>query len=317
MGKRKLNDKQRERINAAQLQHQTSDHNIGLVLCSFGKKAEVEIKDGTIIICFIRPNLPTIVAGDNVVWRKLPETNTGIIESVLPRTTILIRHLKKSGINQPLAANVTQMIVVIAKTPEVDWCLLDTYLVTAEALNIHVVIVLNKIDLVADTIKACLEDNYKPLGYTLLYTTIHDESSANLQQLTDHISIMVGQSGVGKSSLIKKIVPTLTNQEITTLPLTNKSFGQHTTTAARFYRLNKNTGIIDSPGVRAFKPIDLTHDIILHGFRELRPFIGKCKFRNCNHIQDEGCAITHAVQYGYISKFRYKNLIKLLTQVAS
>ncbi|OGV26495.1 MAG: ribosome small subunit-dependent GTPase A [Legionellales bacterium RIFCSPHIGHO2_12_FULL_37_14] len=311
MGKRKLNIQQKRRITKAQQNHLSVNAQTGLVLCSFGKQAEVEASAGKVITCMIRPNLPTLVAGDKVVWQSVGEESKGVIESIAPRNTVLTRQLKKTGLNKPLAANLSQLVVVIAEEPKVDWTLLDTYLVTAEFLHLNIIIVLNKLDLGPIDIKACLETNYKPLGYQIFYTTNQDNSSFMplTKQLADNISVVVGQSGVGKSSLISKLIREM---PIKTLALSKNKQGQHTTTKARFYHLEKGGGIIDSPGVRGFYPANLTPEIILRGYRELHPFIGKCKFRNCQHNNTQGCAIENALETGHIALFRYLNLIRLL-----
>ncbi|MCX7116245.1 MAG: ribosome small subunit-dependent GTPase A [Gammaproteobacteria bacterium] len=317
MSKRKLSLQQRTRVQKIQSDWlepplSAEDTQTGLVLCSYGKRAEIETPKGHIIRCMIRPNLPRIVAGDQVIWSPSTE-RTGVIVSHHPRESVLER-LDKNGQAKPLAANVTQLIIVVAIMPPMNWTLLDNYLITADYLNLNACLILNKADLPSEPIQSMLTTHYLPLGYPLLYTTKQDPASftALETQLKDQTSIFVGQSGVGKSSIIAALLPHVDNIQTSPLSL-GSGLGKHTTSYARYYHLPHGGALIDSPGVRSFTPPFLDPTRIAYGYREFRPFLGQCQFRNCDHLQTGGgCAIIHAVETQQISAFRYQQFTKLV-----
>lgn len=315
MSKRKLNIRQRERITQAQHQllNPHAQTHTGLVLCRHGKHAEVETPEGQKIGCYIRPNLATLVAGDHVVWQHMTEAHTGIIVSCHPRKSVLAR-IDKHGLAKPLAANLSQLIVVLAPRPAITWSLVDSYLITAEAQQLQACLVLNKTDLPSETERSILDTYYKPLGYPIFYTNQQDPSTYTMlaHHLSSSVSIFVGQSGVGKSSLISAFLPHLA-EEIETSALSNEQHGQHTTSYARYYHLPSGGAIIDSPGVRSFQPPQWTTTTIIQGYRELRPFVGQCKFRNCSHMNTPGCAFKHAFESQAISVFRYTQFMKMIS----
>lgn len=315
MAKRKLNLRQQTRIARAQnqfLENSSLDTHNGLVICRHGKRALIETVEGQLIDCLIRPNLPTLVAGDKVVWQLLSETNAGIIVSCHPRETVLSR-LDKHGLSKPLAANLTQLIIVMAPEPAITWSLIDSYLITAELLKLKACLVLNKTDLDSAEAKTIMTTHYASLGYPVFYTTRQQPEcmQALEESLATEVSIFVGQSGVGKSSLIAELLPHFADQ-IQTSPLSNQQYGQHTTSYARYYHLPNGGAIIDSPGVRSFQPPHLSVNLIIAGYRELKPFLGQCRFRNCSHWDTPGCALTQALADKHISEFRYNHFMKML-----
>jgi ribosome biogenesis GTPase / thiamine phosphate phosphatase len=314
MTKRKLNLRQQTRIAQAQdqlLEH-SADTQTGLVICRHGKRALIETTEGQLIDCLIRPNVPMLVAGDKIAWQALNEMDAGIIVSCYPRETVLSR-LDKHSLAKPLAANLTQLIIVFAPQPAITWSLIDSYLVTAELLNLQACLVLNKTDLLSDESRAILDTHYVSLGYPVFYTSRQQPESyvALEKHLATQVSIFVGQSGVGKSSLIATFLPHVAD-EIQTSPLSNQQFGQHTTSYSRYYHLPHGGAIIDSPGVRSFQPPHLSTNLIIAGYRELKPLLGKCHFRNCSHCNTPGCALTQALENKQITEFRYNNFMKML-----
>lgn len=314
MTKRKLNKQQRTRIEQSQAEalhlHTDSPHHKGLVLCCFGKRALIEDEKGHPVDCAIRPNLPTLVAGDHIVWQA-QEEHTGVVISLFPRQSILER-LDKQGQPKPTAANVSQMIIVIAPKPTPSWPLLDTYLIAAETLHLQACIVLNKIDLPVDALKTLLHTHYAALPYPILFTTQQDPSTYETlkQQLATHTSVFVGQSGVGKSSLIQALLPHQLDIQIGEISEA-KAIGRHTTSVARFYHLPSGGALIDSPGVRSFQ-LPLNHARILAGYPEFRGLLQHCRFRNCNHQNTPGCAILNALAEKRVSTFRYDNFLQIL-----
>lgn len=312
MSKRRISKQQSTRIAQIQANYQNSDSTDneqcqqGLVITRFGKLAEIEDNDGNRRNCAIRSNIDSLVAGDRVIWQTQGD-NQGVILSRFERTTALHRNEKKV-----VAANISQLVIVVAAKPLLSWTLLDTYLVWAHKLALKPLIVLNKMDLPGDEIKKTLNETYRPLGYNIVFTSKEDTASyLNLQQqLQNEVNVFVGQSGVGKSSLIAALLPhekTIAIAAISTI----SELGCHTTSHSRFYHLPSGGALIDSPGVREFAIGHMTRAEIIQGFPEFRLRTNDCKFRNCDHIKDPGCAIVKAVDTGECSRLRYQNLLTL------
>lgn len=322
MSKRKLNQQQQHRIRKAQAHWvdalqlpQTSDTtqaSTGLVLCRYGQHAQIQTSTHTLVECHLRPNLPTLVAGDRVVWQPVEQSHQGVIVSLMPRTSVLER-IDKHGQAKALAANLSQLIIVVAPEPCISWSLLDSYLISAQQLNLKPCIVCNKTDLPSEPLQTTLKQVYESLGYpVILLSRDHSSSYVALRSRLQHqTSILVGQSGVGKSSIIQHLIPDQAIH-IETSALSQGKFGQHTTSYARYYPLDSGGALIDSPGVRAFQPPHWSIPNILEGYPELKSWLGQCQFRNCTHIQTPGCAIDEARRTHDISELRYENLLKAL-----
>ncbi|ARM34358.1 small ribosomal subunit biogenesis GTPase RsgA [Legionella longbeachae] len=321
MSKRRISKQQSTRIEKIQQdyhQHKKSDAALieGLVITRFSKHVEVEDNEGNHIRCSIRPNLETLVAGDKVIW-QMEGKNQGVVVSLYPRSSLLAKPTS-AGLKKPVAANITQLVIVIATKPETSWPLLDSYLVMAETLQLHAVILLNKTDLPCEPLKEQLFGHYDNLNYPILLMNQHSSTGLEqLKQVLNHqISVFVGQSGVGKSSLIARILPH--EQNIATKELSEISeLGQHTTSNSRYYHLPSGGALIDSPGVREFSLWHIDMSEITRGYIEFRPYLSQCKFRNCTHKDTPHCAIIHAVTKGLISTKRYENFIKLCAQYDS
>jgi ribosome biogenesis GTPase len=316
MSKRRINQQQAARIEKIQQDyHKNKQHDDdlaeGLVMSRFRKHVEVEDNQGRLINCSIRPNLETLVAGDKVIWQA-EGINQGVVVSLYPRSTVLGKP-STSGLIKPVAANITQLIIVIALKPEISWPLLDSYLIMAETLHLKAVILLNKTDLPCEQLKKELILDYQNLNYPILFVNNLLQGLEQLkQQLNHQISVFVGQSGVGKSSLIANILPNEKN--ISTNSLSELSeLGRHTTSNSRYYHLPEGGAIIDSPGVREFSLWHLEAQELVRGYPEFRPYLSLCKFRNCTHENTPYCAIIKAKYEGLISEKRYDNFIKLCT----
>ncbi|MFT4060487.1 MAG: small ribosomal subunit biogenesis GTPase RsgA [Legionella sp.] len=318
MSKRRINKQQHARIEKIQqAYHENKDHHDdlvdGLVITRFSRHVEVEDTHGKIIRCSIRPNLETLVAGDRIIWQR-EGANHGVVVSLYPRKSVLAKPTNV-GTAKPVAANITQLIIVIASRPEISWPLLDSYLAMAELLHLHAVIVLNKTDLPCKLQKEQLQTAYQNLGYPILLINQESlESSLLLKKVLNHqVSVFVGQSGVGKSSLISQILPH--EENILTGALSDISeLGKHTTSNSRYYHLPSGGALIDSPGVREFSLWHLNAAEIARGYIEFRPYLSQCKFRNCTHKDTPHCAIINAVDIGLIARSRYENFIKLCAQ---
>jgi ribosome biogenesis GTPase len=321
MSKRRINKQQSSRIDkmqkAYQLNKDQQDEILidGLVITRFGKMAEIEDEQGSTIRCAIRPNLDVVVAGDRVVWQ--PEgAQQGVVVSIYPRVSVLSRPTNH-GLEKPVAANITQLIIVIAPKPEISWPLLDSYLIIAELLQLRAVILINKTDLPCALEQKRLHDDYARLNYPIIMSSKYTPASINeLQALLNHqVNVFVGQSGVGKSSIIAQLLPEEPN--IITGDISIQSnLGKHTTTHSRYYHLPSGGALIDSPGVRQFSLWNIDPNKIAEGYCEFLPFIKQCKFRNCTHIETPHCSLIEALNNKLISPYRYENFISLYKQHA-
>lgn len=316
MTKRRLNKQQTTRIQNKQASYQRVDENHdalnenGLVISRFSRHAEIECVDGKRILCSIRPTIESLVAGDRVIWQPTNDKQ-GVVVSCYPRQSILGRPDKRHG-SKPVCANITQIMVVVAAKPMLTWSLLDSYLIMAEHLRIKLTIVLNKTDLPCQDIKEELMTCYQPLGYDLLFTNQQDLQGYDVltQALNDQTSVFVGQSGVGKSSLIAGILPHETNIQVADIS-SQSDLGCHTTSNSRLYHLPKGGSIIDSPGVREFGLWRMSLADIVSGFREFKDLVFECKYRNCTHQNCPGCAIVAATKKNACYKRRYDSMLKI------
>lgn len=279
----------------------------GLVIANYG--AEVEVMDDADEThrCRLRQNLETLVPGDRVVWQPLGQSPEGVAIALEPRHTLLARPDPRGEL-RPLAANLDQLLVVAAPRPGYSTDLIDQYLVAAESNGIHPLIVMNKIDLLTDAMEQAAVardlERYRRLGYRTLRASTRSAHGldALIAALRGKVSVFVGQSGVGKSSLVQRLLP---EEAIRIGALTEGSgLGRHTTSAARYYRLPTGGAIIDSPGVREFGLWHMEPQALAQGFVEFRPLLGRCRFRDCQHREEPGCALREAVARGEVSAER-------------
>ncbi|MGX5914631.1 small ribosomal subunit biogenesis GTPase RsgA [Aliidiomarina sp. Khilg15.8] len=288
-----------------------------VVISRFGQHADIETSQGDVLRCNIRRTVSSLVTGDIVAWRRAPETERGlqgVIEAVEERRSLLTRPDTYDGI-KPVAANIDQIFVVTSPLPAFSTQIIDRYLVACEDIGITPILVLNKVDLIdgeyAEYIRERL-NMYQRIGYTV--AEVSAEQAHGLEQLTalmaNNTSIFVGQSGVGKSSLVNAILP---DAEIVTADVSsNSGLGQHTTTVARLHRLPNNAALIDSPGIREFGLWHIEPDRVTWAFRDFRPFLGTCKFRDCSHRNDPGCALVQAVEDGALDAERLQNYYRII-----
>ena len=276
----------------------------GLVVASYGKRYEVELADKSRISCVTRGKKNDLACGDHVII-KMTATTEGVVESSLPRTSLLYRsNAIKSKI---LASNVTQIVIVLATQPSFYEALLNRCLIAAEAANIAPLIVLNKCDLPdIDNAKSKLK-LYSDLGYQVVHLSALEDIHIIKQYLANHQSVLVGQSGMGKSTIINSFLPNVNvrTQEISTV----LDSGKHTTTATHLYHLDEigitePSSLIDSPGLQEFGLNHLSNEQVELAFKEFRPYLGKCRFNNCSHSHEPDCAVLNAVKAEKISPIR-------------
>jgi ribosome biogenesis GTPase len=239
------------------------------------------------------------------------------VTAILERQAILSRP-DYSGRDKPLAANLTRLVILLAPRPEPSEYLVDQYLVAAEVMGIEAMIVFNKLDLLSPE---ALEEfharfaRYEDIGYPTLWISLKDGRGMTplTRKLADETSILVGQSGVGKSSLATTLLP---DQEIQIGRLSKATgLGRHTTSATTCYRLPGGGRLIDSPGVRSFRLGSIEASELERGFRELVPYLGRCQFSNCRHDREPGCAVKRAVTDGHIHAERLANFRHLAAKL--
>ncbi len=272
----------------------------GTIVSAFGKRYLVELKHNQQkISCVTRGKKTNLACGD-AVSVVLTDTAEGIIETLHPRKTLLYRsNAYKSKL---LAANVTQIVIVLATQPSFYEALLNRCLIAAEAAQVKPLIVLNKCDLThAQEAKEKLS-LYVKLGYSVLTLSAIDDISPLKPFLLGESSILVGQSGMGKSTIINALLPlqTVRTQEVSQV----LDSGKHTTTATHLYKIDDESQLIDSPGLQEFGLHHLSTDALEQAFIEFRPFLGKCRFNNCKHQKEPDCALKNAVFSGEISNTR-------------
>jgi ribosome biogenesis GTPase / thiamine phosphate phosphatase len=338
MSKRKLTRRQQWRIEkiqeersarASKRDHQAEEaltesdlgpEQHGLVITHYGMQVVVEATDGDSKgqqqRCHFRSNLGSLVTGDRVVWRA--GNPLGVVVAVLPRDSALQRP-DPHGDMKTVAANIDRIIIVVAPYPEPHANLIDRYLVAANAIDIEPVLLINKVDRIDDSTRekiAYLDTTYRALGYKVLMVSTKTETGLDELKtyLANYTSVFVGQSGVGKSSLVNALLP---ESNLRVGGLSERQQGTHTTTSATLLHFPGGGQLIDSPGIREFGLWHMDEDDVLEGFIEFRPFLGHCKFRDCSHRHEPGCAILKGLESGAISQTRmdsYRYILRTLDE---
>ena len=340
--KRRLTEQQQRRI---QKQHKTRQEEAdtsqdleGLVVQHYGRQLEVqalsvpelhpekpvvaegepepfwkEIEMGSVWRCHTRTNLELLVTGDRVKWQADPNTGLGIITAIHPRKSLLTRPDRYHKV-KPVAANISLIVIVFAPLPEPAPGLIDRYLVACADAEIPALLVLNKSDLLKenDPILELLQE-YQDLGYEVMQTQSDGDLSALSHRLENETVAVVGQSGVGKSTLINAIVPDAAQK--TNIISENSALGQHTTTSTRLISFGDGAALIDSPGIREFGLWHLTLDKVQTGFPEIENLLGHCQFRNCTHKHEKQCALRQAADSGEILPRRLDSYLRLIDEI--
>lgn len=293
--------------DADELLNDEAQAQTGLVITRYGQRLLVENETGDLIQCTGRRNIGLSVAGDQVIFQAI-DKETGVVTALLERDNTLERAHKL------IAANIDELWLVVALEPHYQFDLIDRYLVVVENANLPINIIVNKIELAEDLAQVKYDFSmYQEAGYSISYLSVKQQLNIDAfkAKLNHKTHIFLGQSGVGKSSLINELIPQL-NLRVNEIS-TKSKLGKHTTTATTLYHIPSGGDLIDSPGVREFQLDNLSNKEILDGFREFKPFIGQCKFRNCAHINEPNCAIKGAVETGKIHIKRYENYLNLIS----
>lgn len=281
-----------------------------MVIATFSRRMQLKLDDGRLVEARIKGRKLRPVCGDHVEAEPLANEDDWLITAIRERKNRLARPNLR-GDHEVLAANVDLVVAVAAPVPEPDWFVIDRYLVAAELMGCSGAVVFNKID----TANAVPDDAlavYERIGYPVLRTSAetgeHIEALGEL--LSRRIGVLVGQSGVGKSSLINRLAG---NADLKTAGMSKKwKEGRHTTVNSVLISLAGGGAVIDSPGVRDFAPaIDSPADVEA-GFPEIREAAGECRFANCRHLQEPGCGVKHALDAGQIAARRYESYRRLL-----
>lgn len=322
--RKKIDQDKQERtetkLQRAEVLAQTSDlgpPQSGRVIAHFGANFTVQDTPGDYYYCLSRRNLPKLVCGDYVTWQATGQ-HEGVIVELKPRATFLSRPDYQNQL-KPIASNIDQILVVIATQPPFDVDLINRYLIAAELTNIVPVIVLNKIDLISQHLFPEVTQQlniYRHIGYRLIFATkVKKHGLKELRECVEaKTSIFVGQSGVGKSSLIKSLIP---DADIKVGELSHATgLGKHTTTVSTLFQIDTGGAIIDSPGIREFGLGHVSQPRVAEGFVEFGEYIKECKFNDCSHRHEPHCAVIEAVQRGDICQQRYQSYLRIVDSLS-
>jgi ribosome biogenesis GTPase len=280
----------------------------GLIIAAFGRHYLAELPSGEIVECVPRGKKSEVACGDTITLTRTG-AEQGVIDSITPRTSLLYR--SDAFKQKIIAANVTQLVVVVASEPSFNDELLARCLLAGHDQKLNILIVLNKSDL--PQIAAAREQlaPYVKIGYRVLELCAKQDIAPLLPYLQGHTSVFVGQSGMGKSTLVNAVIPEAhaATREISTV----LDSGKHTTTHAKLYHLNADSHLIDCPGVQLFGLHHLDFAAMERSFPEFLPYLGECRFANCSHSHEPDCAIRKATAEGKIDERR----LKLFQQIAA
>ncbi|MGE0567242.1 MAG: ribosome small subunit-dependent GTPase A [Bacteroidia bacterium] len=296
----------------------------GIVIKSTGSNYFVRTNDGERIVCKLkgkirldlRKTTNPIAVGDKVEIES-NNNNEGVITQIYPRKNYIIRKaLNLSKQTHILASNIDQAILVATLVePRTSLGFIDRFLITAEAYSIKAILLFNKQDVLAPElveIQNEIADIYKNIGYEVYQISSYDKNDVELirEIFQNKTSLLAGHSGVGKSTLINALQPglQLKTGEISQAHLK----GTHTTTFAELHPLDFGGFIIDSPGIKELGLVEMTKEELGHYFPEIRKHLGNCKFNNCIHVNEPGCAVREAFEDGQISPERFESYIKIL-----
>jgi ribosome biogenesis GTPase len=298
----------------------------GLVIKSTGSWYDVKLENGQIVKARVRGKFKNddlkvtnpVAVGDKVKLEFEADGN-GIISQIFPRTNYLIRRsTKKEAFGQILASNLDQAVLVATLAfPRTSLGFIDRFLVSSESFRIPSILVLNKHDLwdqeqsvAADTIRKV----YSSIGTIVIFVSAKDGFQLNIlkEQLQGKTSLIAGHSGVGKSTILNVLAPHILQKTSEVSSFANK--GIHTTTFAEMFFLDENTAVVDTPGIKELGLVDIYDEEISHFFPEMRNLFGQCKYYNCTHHHEPGCAVIKAVESGEIAESRYRSYLSMIDE---
>ena len=289
----------------SQLDKDEIEHS-GKVITRYGQRQLVEDEQGRVFQSVSRQNIGLSVAGDRVLFQKTKH-DEAIVTAIYPRDNELKRQDKL------IAANIDQLWLVVAIEPHYEFELIDRYLIMAENSKLPIGIIVNKIELSSNKSKTENDFlNYQSLGYDVHFLSVKKQINLDFfkEQLINKSHIFLGQSGVGKSSLINSLIPDL---QLRVNEISSKSkLGKHTTTNTTIYHIPSGGDLIDSPGVREFQLENLTELEIKSGFKEFKALSNECRFRDCRHINEPNCAVKESLDQGKINPNRYQSYLNII-----
>ncbi len=297
----------------------------GIVVKSTGSWYTVKTGDDRYFDCKIKGKFRIkgirttnpVAIGDRVDFKILEEENTGLITNIEDRKNYIIRRATKlSKQSHIIAANLDQAVIIATLAqPRTSTGFIDRFLITAEAYHIPAKIIFNKIDLYDDKLKEThqsIKSIYEDAGYECFDISVKEQ--INLENIftlfKNKVSLISGHSGVGKSALINKIEPGIDLKIGDISSVHNK--GKHTTTFAEMIELSEGGFIIDTPGIKEFGLVHFEKQEVAERFPEMRKYMHDCRFNNCTHVHEPGCAVLKAIENGKISQSRYKNYLNIL-----
>lgn len=296
----------------------------GLIIKSAGNRYKVSDEKGKITECFVKGKFRVqgfrttnpLTVGDYVLYELSDDGSTGVISGIEERKNYIIRKASKlSKESQIIAANIDQLLLLASmREPETHPEFIDRVLVTAEAYSVPAKIVFTKTDIYTrehESKMNYLAEVYSRIGYPSYCVSLFNEKDVNMLAtlLKDRVSLLTGNSGVGKSTLINKLEPSY-NIKVGKISGYHKT-GRHTTTFAEMYTLSMGGYIIDTPGIKGFGIIDMDKEEIYHFFPEIFRVSDKCRYYNCLHINEPGCEVKKQVEEGNIEEFRYRSYLKI------
>ena len=304
-----------KRLEGLVIRAQASNYYVqtkeGVILCRLRGRIKYEQRSEDGRILYADP----VAVGDEVIIGS-EDLEEGVIEDILPRRTTFSRRLPgRRPIEQIVVANVDQIVAVMStKMPDFNFRFLDRFLILAEAGGLYSIICVNKMDLATDDERQQLSQDleaYEKLDYRVIYTSvIKSEGIDELRQaLKDQFTVVVGASGVGKSSLLNAIQPGLGLKIAEVSTKTRK--GRHTTSHVELFDLDSGGRVADTPGIREVSFWGVAIEELDLYFPEMDEYFGKCKFNDCIHINEPNCAIKEAVEAGKISPIRYESYMRL------
>ena len=267
-----------------------------------------------------------ISVGDYVEMTLEQELETALIETILPRKNYIIRKsTRKTGFSHILASNIDQaFLIVTIKNPRTSLGFIDRFLVSTESFRIPASLIINKMDLIKKEkdleFLQDIEEIYAPLGYPVIkISAIGEKGQTGGGQVLDEeleallkgkTTLLAGHSGVGKSTILNKLIPEANQAVNEVSSFTSK--GTHTTTFAEMFEFGKDGYLIDTPGIKEFGILDIEDQELSHYFVEMRAYLGQCKYNNCQHVHEPECKVIEAVEEGFIHPYRYDSYVRIL-----